>query len=220
MPSTRKPRRTGESASRFSVKVERAIAFAIDMRDARSADLPRPADLARQFSRAAARFRAARDKLDDLRRDPALYQFLLTALEAVMPKPAIPGEIVFADDALTSIDAQVIMLIDAADRAAQDAPDFRRLDARCFLVWALASAFHDETGNEPDLPIYDPLAERSRGAFLDYAVPRFFRFDRDLSREGLSMLIRRTIGKDAVTALSGRGAALGQKRARRARSRP
>jgi hypothetical protein len=77
----------------------------------------------------------------------------------------------------------------------------------------LASAFHDETGNEPDLPIYDPQTERSRGAFLDYAVPRFRRFDRDLSREGLSLLIRRT----PSIVLSGRGATLGQKRARRAR---
>ena len=218
MPSTRKKRRTGKSASPFSDGVERAIAFAIAMRDARSADVPRPADLARQFSRAAARFRAARDKLDDLRGDPALDQVLLAALEAVMPGPAASCEIVFAADALASARAQVSMLIDAAERAAHKAPDVRRLDARRFLVTALASAFRDETGNEPDLPIYDPLTERSRGAFLDYAVPRFRRFDRDLSREGLSKLIRGTIGK--AIALSGRGAALGQKRARRARSRP
>ena len=218
MPSTRKPRRTGESASSFSGEVERAIAYAIAMRDARSADLPRPADLARRFSRAAARFRAARDKLDDLQGDPALEQALLAALEAVMPRPAASCEIVFAADALASARARVSMLIDAADRAAQDAREARRLDARRFLVRALASAFHDETGNAPDLPIYNPLAERSRGAFLDYAVPRFRRFDRDLSREGLSLLIRRTLGEDRP--LRSSVAALGQKRARRARFRP
>lgn len=135
-----------------------------------------------------------------------------------MPRPAASCEIVFAADALASARAQVSMLIDAADRAAQDAREARRLDARRFLVRALASAFHDETGNAPDLPIYDPLAERSRGAFLDYAVPRFRRFDRDLSREGLSLLIRRTLGEDRP--LRSAVAALGQKRARRARFRP
>jgi hypothetical protein len=100
--------------------VERAITYAIAMRDARSADLPRPADLARIFSRAAACFRAARDKLDDLRGDPALDQFLLAALEAVMPRPATSSEIVFAADALAPARAQVNMLIDAAERAAHE----------------------------------------------------------------------------------------------------
>lgn len=196
MPSTRKRRRTGESASHFSDEVELAIKYAIAIRDARSADLPRPSDLKRIFSRAAKRFRAARDRLDDLRGDPALEQALLAALEAVMPGPAVSDELVFPADALTSTREQVRILIVAAERAAHDAQDFRRLDARPYLVNALASAFGKETGKAPELPIYDPLTERSHGAFLEYAVPRFRRFDRDLTREGLSQLIRKTLNRE------------------------
>jgi len=113
-----------------------------------------------------------------------------------MPGPAVSDELVFPADALTSTREQVRILIVAAERAAHDAQDFRRLDARPYLVNALASAFGKETGKAPELPTYDPLTERSHGAFLEYAVPRFRRFDRDLTREGLSQLIRKTLNRE------------------------